>query len=66
MTWRTALKWNLKFWFIVCLSGCMMVVNIKESPISLKESKTKTQEVNANLKAFNKDREVEKDTANDK
>lgn len=44
------------------MGGCIMVVNIKESPITLKESKTKTQEVNANLKAFNKDREVEKDT----
>ena len=62
MTWIKALKWNLKFWFIVCLSGCIMVVNVKESTATFKESRTKTQEVNANLKAFNKDKEAEKDT----
>jgi|GEM_PF-4685037 len=44
------------------IGSCIMVVNIKESPVNLKESKTKTQEGNANLKAFNKDREAEKDT----
>ena len=58
MTWITALKWNLKFWFPVCLSGCIMVTNIKDSPTIIEQTKTKEQD----LGLFNKDLEAEKDT----